>query len=96
MMEDGGRLLPVIPIPKWKLTAAKASLFVAHRHGANIKICSGHDDMVTAYDMDGDGKTEVLMAVSEGTTFADGTVIKGSNGQVTDCTDYSRAPLPSG
>ena len=52
--------------------------------GDNVKIVSGHNDMVTAYDMDGDGKAEVLLAVSEGTTFADGNVIKGSNGQVTD------------
>ena len=45
--------------------------------------------MVTAFDMDGDGKAEVLMAVSEGTTFADGKVITGTNGQVTN---YSSLP----
>ncbi|NDW19123.1 T9SS C-terminal target domain-containing protein [Dysgonomonas sp. 216] len=52
--------------------------------GPNVKICNGHNDMVVAYDMDGDGKAEVLMKTSEGTTFADGTVITGANGQVKD------------
>ncbi|GAB6011494.1 rhamnogalacturonan lyase family protein [Viscerimonas tarda] len=52
--------------------------------GPNVKICAGMSDMVVAYDMDGDGKAEVLMKTSEGATFADGTVIKGTNGQVTD------------
>lgn len=52
--------------------------------GYNVKICSGHSDMVTAYDMDGDGKAEVMVAVSEGTVFADGTVITGANGKVND------------
>lgn len=57
--------------------------------GMNIKICNGHNDMVTSFDMDGDGKAEVLMAVSEGTTFADGKMITGTNGQVTN---YSVLP----
>jgi hypothetical protein len=51
--------------------------------GPNAKICNGHNDMVTAFDMDGDGNAEVLMAVSEGTTFADGSIITGANGKVT-------------
>ena len=50
--------------------------------GYNIMICNGHNDMVTAFDMDGDGKAEVLMAVSEGTTFADGKVVTDSKGNV--------------
>ncbi len=54
--------------------------------GVNVKISNGHNDMVTAYDMDGDGKAEVLMAVSEGTTFADGKVVTAANGTVTDYT----------
>ena len=52
--------------------------------GYNVNTSSGHNDMVTVYDMDGDNKAEVLLAVSEGTTFPDGTVITGANGKVTD------------
>lgn len=54
--------------------------------GYNVKICTGHNDMVTAYDMDGDGKAEVMVAVSEGTCFSDGTLVVGSNGKVNDYT----------
>ena len=50
--------------------------------GQNVKICDGHNDMVTAYDMDGDGFSEVLMAVSEGTTFPNGFVITDAEGVV--------------
>ncbi len=52
--------------------------------GNNVKISNGHNDMVTVFDMDGNGKAEVLMAVSEGTTFADGTQIKNTDGTVHD------------
>jgi autotransporter-associated beta strand repeat len=52
--------------------------------GPNVKICNGQHDMVTAYDMDGDGKAEVMMITSEGTVFADGTIITGSDGKVTN------------
>jgi fibronectin-binding autotransporter adhesin len=84
MMEDGGEATAGYPYPKVEAYSSEGVFLWRIDMGPNIKICSGHDDMVTAYDMDGDGKAEVLMAVSEGTTFADGTVIKGSNGQVTD------------
>ena len=52
--------------------------------GANVITSAGHSDMVTVYDMNGDNKAEVLLAVSEGTTFPDGTVITGDDGKVTD------------
>ena len=52
--------------------------------GVNVVIAEGHNDMVTAYDMDGDNKAEVLLITGEGTTFADGMQITGSNGLVTD------------
>jgi autotransporter-associated beta strand protein len=52
--------------------------------GNNVITSNGHNDMVTAYDMDGDNKAEVLMAVSEGTTFADRQVIKNADGTVHD------------
>jgi rhamnogalacturonan endolyase len=52
--------------------------------GYYVIISSGHNDMVTVYDMDGDGKAEVLMAVSEGTTFPNGQVITHADGTVHD------------
>lgn len=39
--------------------------------GPNVNICDGHNDMVTAYDIDGDGKAEVIMKTSDGTRFWD-------------------------
>lgn len=58
---------------KWRINA-----------GTNVKIGSGQAEMVTVYDLNGDNKAEVLMAVSEGTTFPDGTVIKNADGTVHD------------
>ncbi len=37
--------------------------------GPNVHIASGHDDMVLAYDMDCDGKAEVVVKTSDGTRF---------------------------
>lgn len=92
MLEDGGEATAGYPYPKVEAYSSEGNFLWRIDMGPNSKICSGHNDMVTAYDMDGDGKAEVLMAVSEGTTFADGSVIKGSNGQVTD---YRNLPGPA-
>ena len=45
--------------------------------GPNCQIDYGSADMVTAYDMDGDGKSEVIIKSSEGTKFANGYYVKG-------------------
>ncbi|NLO70902.1 MAG: T9SS type A sorting domain-containing protein [Porphyromonadaceae bacterium] len=45
--------------------------------GPNVPISQGHNDMVIAYDMDGDNKAEVIIKSSDGTVFANG---KGVNG----------------
>jgi len=37
--------------------------------GPNVKISQGHDDMVLAYDMNCDGKAEVVIKSSDGTRF---------------------------
>lgn len=60
-----------------------------------------NDDMLTVFDLDGDGKAEVLVRTATGTSFADGntisstgsadqfiSVIKGSTG-----TELSRTPI---
>ncbi len=72
------------PSPKVEAYSSEGVFLWRIDMGPNVKICSGHNDMVTAYDMNGDGKAEVLMIVSEGTTFADGKTITGANGQVTN------------
>jgi fibronectin-binding autotransporter adhesin len=82
--EDGEGGAADYPSPKVEAYSSNGTFLWRIDMGPNVKICNGHNDMVTAYDMDGDGKAEVLMAVSEGTTFADGTVITGANGQVTN------------
>jgi fibronectin-binding autotransporter adhesin len=82
--EDGEGGTADYPSPKVEAYSSNGTFLWRIDMGPNVKICNGHNDMVTAYDMDGDGKAEVLMAVSEGTTFADGTVITGANGQVTN------------
>ena len=50
--------------------------------GTNLKIADGAGDMVTAYDMDGDGFAEVMLVVSEGAVFPNGQQIKNSDGTV--------------
>ena len=41
------------------------------RLGPNELSCAGQDDMILAYDMDGDGKSEVVVQTSDGTQFWD-------------------------
>ncbi|MDD4970379.1 MAG: autotransporter-associated beta strand repeat-containing protein [Paludibacter sp.] len=52
--------------------------------GPNVSICQGQDDMVIAYDMDGDGKGEVVIKSSDGTKFANGKGVLGSTTLDTD------------
>jgi autotransporter-associated beta strand protein len=82
--EDGSGGSADYPSPKVEAYTSEGEFLWRIDMGYNVTICNGHDDMVTAYDMDGDGKAEVLMAVSEGTTFADGKVVTAANGTVTD------------
>ncbi len=52
--------------------------------GPNVTISQGQDDMVIAYDMDQDGKAEVVVKSSDGTKFADGKGVFGSASLDTD------------
>lgn len=82
--EDGSGGGGDYPSPKIEAYSSEGKFLWRVDMGYNVKICNGHADMVTAFDMDGDGKAEVIMAVSEGTTFADGKVVTAANGTVTD------------
>lgn len=58
--------------------------------GPNIDICAGQNDMVVAYDINCDGKCEVIIKSSDGTRFWDstaGTYGKYANGNTTADTD---------
>lgn len=37
--------------------------------GPNVSICTGHNDMVVAYDMNCDGRSEIVIKSSDGTRF---------------------------
>lgn len=52
--------------------------------GPNVPICRGSSDMLTAYDMDGDGKAEVLLKSSDGTQFANNLGVNASSSLDTD------------
>jgi autotransporter-associated beta strand protein len=52
--------------------------------GPNVTICQGQDDMVIAYDMDCDGKADVVIKSSDGTKFANGKGVMGSTSLDTD------------
>ena len=82
--EDGSGGDDDYPYPRVETYSSEGQFMWRVNVGPNIKICNGHNDMVTAYDMDGDGKAEVMLITGEGTIFADGAVITGTNGQVTD------------
>ncbi len=65
--------------------------------GPNVNICAGQNDMVLAYDIDCDGRCEVIIRSSDGTRFWDkaskqwGTYVGGSTSPDTDndgITDY--------
>ncbi|RYG00064.1 MAG: cellulosome protein dockerin type I, partial [Chitinophagaceae bacterium] len=47
--------------------------------GPNAIISDGHNDGATVYDLDGDGKAEIIVRTSEGTVFGDGTKIGDVN-----------------
>lgn len=84
ILEDGEGGSSDYPSPKVEAYRSDGTFMWRINMGPNVKIASGHNDMVTAYDMDGDGKAEILLIVSEGTVFADGSMITGANGLVTN------------
>ena len=62
--------------------------------GPNAVISDGHNDGATVYDLDGDGKAEIIVRTSEGTVFGDGTKIGDVNSD--GKTDYRVSGVPTG
>lgn len=75
----------------------------AHEPGSSA-ISVGHGDNVTVFDMDGDGKAEVLVRTSNGVVFGNGAVLSGgatADHQFLSVVDglsgaeLARAPVPN-
>jgi autotransporter-associated beta strand protein len=80
--DEGGSDATDYPSPFVEAYSSEGQFLWRIKIGTNNKICDGANDGVTAYDMDGDGKAEVMIAVSEGATFPNGQQIKNVDGTV--------------
>ncbi|CAM3553166.1 hypothetical protein [Marinicrinis lubricantis] len=58
----------------WEVSLGPNSLNQDNISPGSATINVGHWDGITAYDMDGDGKSEVILKIANGVTFGDGTV----------------------
>lgn len=63
----------------WRVNMGPNSLNQYNIEPGSSAISVGHCDHVTVYDMDGDGKAEVLLKTSNGTILGDGTVVTAAN-----------------
>ena len=68
---DGTRL--------WQIDMGPLSIDRDGIEGGSAAISNGMNDGVTVYDMDCDGKAEVLLKTAKGTVFPDGTVVNHSD-----------------
>lgn len=68
---DGTRL--------WQVDMGPLSLNRNGIEGGAAAISNGQNDGVTVYDLDGDGKAEVLLKTADGTVLGDGTVVEHSD-----------------
>ncbi len=63
----------------WRVNMGPNSVNQYNISPGSSAISVGHCDHVTVYDMDGDGKAEVLLKTSNGTILGDGSVVTAAN-----------------
>ncbi|RYD61560.1 MAG: hypothetical protein EOP83_16725, partial [Verrucomicrobiaceae bacterium] len=61
----------------WRIDLGPNSYYKYNIEPGSSAISIGHGDNVTVYDMDGDGKAEVLLRTSNGVVFGNGAVASG-------------------
>ncbi len=61
----------------WRMAMGPNSVNQYSIEPGSSAISVGHGDNVTVYDMDGDGKAEVLIRTSNGVVFGNGSVVAG-------------------
>jgi fibronectin-binding autotransporter adhesin len=68
----------------WQMDMGYKSTNQYNIEPGSAAISTGDKDNVTVYDLDGDGRAEVIVRVARGTVLADGTVVTGPD----DTTQY--------
>jgi len=58
----------------WEIDLGPNSLDQDNIEGGSSTVDVGHNDGVTVYDLDGDGRSEVAIRIADGVTFGDGQV----------------------
>ncbi|MES2439513.1 MAG: autotransporter-associated beta strand repeat-containing protein [Verrucomicrobiota bacterium] len=61
----------------WQMNMGPNSVYHYNIEPGSSAISIGHGDNVTVYDMDGDGKAEVMVRTSNGVVFGNGAVVSG-------------------
>lgn len=61
----------------WQINLGPNSVDQYHIEPGSSSISIGHGDNVTVYDMDGDGRSEVVLRTSNGVVLGDGNTISG-------------------
>lgn len=61
----------------WQMNMGANSVYQYSIEPGSSAISIGHGDNVTVYDMDGDGKSEVIVRTSNGVVFGNGAVVSG-------------------
>ncbi|NQX01297.1 autotransporter-associated beta strand repeat-containing protein, partial [bacterium] len=63
----------------WRIDLGPNSFYKYNIEPGSSSISIGHGDNVTVYDMDGDGKAEVLLRTANGVVFGNGAVVSGGS-----------------
>ncbi|GAA5125814.1 autotransporter-associated beta strand repeat-containing protein [Luteolibacter yonseiensis] len=88
----------------WQMNMGPNSVYHYNIEPGSSAIGIGHGDNVTVYDMDGDGKSEVIVRTSNGVVFGNGAVVSGGasdNAQFLSIVngmtgaEMARAPVPN-